>query len=60
MSVQAGTFVFPASFTVGGDGLDKSVRAEVRKFVSNFNRVTGSTATAADRAAGAVITLHQN
>ena len=59
MSVQAGTFVFPASFTVGGDGLDKSVRAEVRKFVSNFNRVTGGTATAADRAAGAVITLRQ-
>jgi len=59
MSVQAGTFVFPASFTVGGDGLDKSVRAEVRKFVSNFNRVTGSTATAADRAAGTVVTLRQ-
>ncbi|MBF1076787.1 MAG: beta-N-acetylhexosaminidase, partial [Prevotellaceae bacterium] len=59
MSVQTGTFVFPATFAVGGDGLDKSVRAEVRKFVSNFNRVTGSTATAADRAAGTVVTLRQ-
>ena len=24
MSVQTGTFVFPATFAVGGDGLDKS------------------------------------
>ena len=51
MSVQTGTFVFPATFAVGGDGLDKSVRAEVRKFVSNFNKVSGHTATAAAGAA---------
>ena len=61
MTLQSGTFVLPTAFAVGGDHLSKEVKAEIRKFIDNYNKAaTGSVATSSDRLSGAAIGLIQD
>lgn len=61
MHVDKGVYRLPAQFIIGGAQLPDSIKAEVQKFVTDFNKsATGATAFFNKKAEGAALELVHN